>query len=414
MNKKIQKTGWTLLLLIGLIPVKAQEYALETLILKDGSELRGYIVNQHPGENVCFIASQSVRYIPAKQIKEIISRETPVTELTANWRTWMQTNVTPNNTNQTLSLATLTTVNQESYTVKILEKGDVIKFLDLDTHTFTLPWDTIQAMRKEPRSYLSLSGTNDVLQLEDGHHIEGQIIEQIPGKTIKIRRSDGVVEIVNLQQIVKTSITKINPDQKLIEQLPLLDLLYLNNNTTLKGVIIERTIGKKAADCYLVIQTEKGDSHIVQTDQVKEYAKEINKQFNPLMDILVDKGTFLVNRHPAPTCPVIEKEKALLLQSDSTNIILQADSLIHGICIETNYPTLQKMDLTLVMVKPYKLNKTIKQGFSYEDLVKYSIAPAEMRTSINQTTRILYPVHTPGLYALYLKGNKEAILFRVK
>ena len=412
----IRKTALATLVIMGFIQLSAQVSTFETVLLKNGSVLEGYISRQRPGESFSFMAEKAILFMPMKEVKDIITREVPVNELPPVWYKWAENNSAINERKQTFTFSDITTLNHVTFSVRLLEKGEIIKYLDLSPHTFTLNWDTIQLVKKERRDKLALSGTNDVLLLNNGQTLEGQIVEQIPGKSLKLIKQDGLVEVIDLLNVSKMSITKMNSDQSLFEQYPTIDILHLDDNSELKGLIVERNLGEKEDDCYLVVETEKGTRHTVKTNKVKEYYKEINTLYKPETDILIKEGDFLINRQHAVKSSVIEEKKMLSLSTDTTNIFLHKDSLPKGIIIETYLPGITSKDITLVKINSYRINsKNVRKGFTYESMVKNSIAATEIKTSANKTTRIIYPsISTPGLYALYLQEKKEAYLFYVR
>ena len=69
--------------------------------------------------------------------------------------------------------------------VRILEKGEVIKYLDFTPNSYYLDWKDIQAIKRAPRATTDLTGLIDVVALRTGEKYEGQIIEQIPGERIR-------------------------------------------------------------------------------------------------------------------------------------------------------------------------------------------------------------------------------------
>lgn len=44
----------------------------ETVVLKNGSVLEGYISVQHPGKDIIFFAEKATVYIPVKQVKSVL------------------------------------------------------------------------------------------------------------------------------------------------------------------------------------------------------------------------------------------------------------------------------------------------------------------------------------------------------
>lgn len=64
---KTKKFCWILLLNLLVLTAGAEPY--ETVVLKNGSVLEGYISVQHPGKDIIFFAEKATVYIPVKQVK---------------------------------------------------------------------------------------------------------------------------------------------------------------------------------------------------------------------------------------------------------------------------------------------------------------------------------------------------------
>lgn len=56
-------------------------------------------------------------------------------------------------------------------------------------------------IKRYERSALDLTGVIDVVELCSGNVLEGQIIEQLPGKQVRLLGNDGIVEVIDLKQI---------------------------------------------------------------------------------------------------------------------------------------------------------------------------------------------------------------------
>lgn len=89
--------------------------------------------------------------------------------------------------------------------------------------------------------------------VKDGSKIEGQITEQFPGKDVKIETDNGDVFSYKFSQIESIQTEKLNEKMNLWSQIPLLDVIRLNDETTeLVGFISSRTLGK---DIVLSLRT---------------------------------------------------------------------------------------------------------------------------------------------------------------
>ena len=61
---KTKRFCWILLLNLLVLTAGAEPY--ETVVLKNGSVLEGYISVQHPGKDIIFFAEKATVYIPVK------------------------------------------------------------------------------------------------------------------------------------------------------------------------------------------------------------------------------------------------------------------------------------------------------------------------------------------------------------
>ena len=75
-----------------------------------------------------------------------------------------------------------------------------------------------------------INGLNRMYMLKDGTSIEGQYVEEIPGKTVSVVDAAGYVNVINTNDILKFTVEKVNPQQNIIAQSPLIDILVTDNN----------------------------------------------------------------------------------------------------------------------------------------------------------------------------------------
>lgn len=85
-----------------------------------------------------------------------------------------------------MELVTLEFKNSIYSKVYIIEKGSLIKFIDVSPNQYTFKWGDMYRTVKNKRPDNLFSGLKEVLVLKDGTEIEGQITEQFPGKDLKI------------------------------------------------------------------------------------------------------------------------------------------------------------------------------------------------------------------------------------
>lgn len=393
---------------------------VQKLVLKSGSELEGYISKQRPGSNFTFVAEKAVIYMPGTEVKNILDNEIKLKDLSPAWVQWAEKNdaFKGSGEDRVLTLSNIVTENKTINRVRILEKGAKIKYLEMSDNFYSLDWDTIEVVRVNKRVKTALSGINRVYKLKNGTEYEGQYVEEVPGKTLSLYSNSGVVEVFNTNEVVKYSMKKVNPNQSLFEQSELLDILQLKDNAVKTGIVIEQNFDERSpVDNYLLIQTVGGTTESVKLADIIEYRKEVNPQYTPLYDVLLDKGELVINRQPINEMKVKESDGYIILPQDTGAVVITKTSPETEVIIEARF---QNDDAThtleIVRVKDIKDRKDrhLFWGFTYEDIVKTQVRPKSIQISVNQTTKFIYSFDRTGLYVIYNPKEKSAIPFIIK
>ena len=395
---------------------------VQKLLLRNGSELEGYISMQRPGKDFNFIAERAIIYKSDKEGKSIVDHEINIKQLSPAWKEWAEKSdaLVGVGDNRILVLSDIITEGQIINRVRILEKGAKIKYLEMSNNSYSLNWDTIAVVKAEKRPKTALTGINRIYKLENGEEYEGQYVEEVPGKTLSLFRDNGVVEVFETGKVVKYSMHKINPNQDLFEQNELLDIVQLKENKgSLKGVIIEQNFSnKKEADNYLLIQTEGGTTQSIKLADIEEYRKEVNPKYKPLFDILLREGELVVNRQQTNLLKSKEEGNHIILQGDTCLAMIAQQQPSTNITIETRLSDNSQSQVPeIVKVKKYftdKKKKNFYYGFTFEDIVKTNIQPRSVQTSVNKTTKFEYSISGEGLFAIYNPKDKTVIPFRIK
>ena len=159
-------------LIAGLATASAQDNL--TVVLKDGTELTGFISRQRPGENFTFSTSKAVVLLPNKEVKSIVDNEVKLNALSPEWQKWAEDNDAFDGVgnNRTLLLSDIITNKGAINRVRVLEKGAKVRYLELSPSTYSLNWDTIEIVRAEKRPKLLLSGINRRYKLASGMEYE--------------------------------------------------------------------------------------------------------------------------------------------------------------------------------------------------------------------------------------------------
>lgn len=406
-------------MLAGTTAVTAQDNL--TVVLKDGTELTGYISRQRPGENFTFSTSRATVILPSSEVKSFVDSDVKISDLSPEWKEWAEEAdaFSGLGNNRTLLLTDIITRYGSINRVRILEKGAKVRYLEMSPNSYSLNWDTIAAVKAEKRPKLMLSGVNRRYKLASGMEYEGQYIEEVPGETMSLLRDNGVIEVFKTEDVMKDNRFKINPNQSLLEQSDLIDIVQLKNGGSYRGIIFERNYSDsdEITNDYLLIQLENGSTMSINLADVVEYRKERNPQYRPLTDIELDSEQAAVNRNVVTPCPTEEISGIVTVDTDSLNV-----TIAHHIpqVIEAEYPidNAKAQQLKLIKVRKYydKKAKSNYYGFTYEDMVKNAILPASVVTSVNGISKVEFKITNgaTGIFAIYDPQTGKVVLFRIK
>lgn len=406
-----------LVMIAGLTTAAAQDNI--TVVLKDGTELTGYISRQKPGEDFTFSTSKAVVNLPSKDVKSIVDNDMKLKSLSPQWIEWAEENDVYRGVgdNKSLVLSDIITEKGTISRVRILEKGAKVRYLELTPNSYTLNWDTIQVVKAEKRPRLLLSGINRRYRLSSGMEYEGQYIEEVPGETTSLLCDNGVVEVIKTDDIRKDCRIIMNPNQTLFEQSDLLDFVKLKDNSSYRGVIIERNFSDDdTKKDFLVIKMPNGDTRTLSLDDIVEYCKEPNPDYRPETDIELSDNEAAVNRNIDNLMPTKDVSGVICVDIDSVKIAV-SPAIPLNICAEFNLDNAKAQQLKLVKIRKF-LNKKKKEtyfGFTYEDMVKKAVIPQSVKTSVNGISKVdfVLPSGAAGIYGVYNPLTNQIILFKI-
>lgn len=425
-------------LIFGIVTLQAQN--IESVELCDGSILEGYISEQLPGKSMTFSSCRATIVVSNKQISSIVNHSMEYASLSAEWKSWAdefakgekgitlsdihlvaelnskKTNADSIGANENLSGY----LNSFPCKVRILEKGAVIKYLDLSPQTYRLKWSDIKSVRRPRRSDLLLSGLNDVVTLKGGNErFVGEIIEQILGKQIRLLKQDKMVEVISSDQIASIRKEKLNPEQDIFEQASLLDQVYTRAGDCITGIILEQNfVNTKERKAFITILTQNGESRNVPYSDVEKYGRYINTSSKLLSDVILNDTVVMVNRREVQhTCFEQDEEDFLYAKNVDKAVMLKKDSLE-----EKQFFSLEVKDITDVndyaliraIERKEKKKDSAKIGFTYENFAIYSVRAIEQKVSVNGTRKMKFIVSDLGWYVLYLPKQKKGIILRVE
>lgn len=397
---------------------------VERIILKNGSVLDGYISSQHPGKDITFLSEKSTIYLPSSEVKSIDFCDYSLEDVSVEWQNWAKENgvIQHEGKKPVFKLAHIvrqagSKEKQDIKNVRILEQGAVVKYLDLSPDTFFFDWKDVEAIERDKRDKTMLNGLNDLIQLKSSSkELEGQIIRQVPGKLVSLLKIDGVVEVLKQEQIIRQKKIKINLEQSLFEQSRLLDIVQTKDGRSIKGIVVDQYYGTDDEPGYLLIQTSADEAKKVEHKDIRGMQREKNPDYKEKKDILLNKGDLYINRKPVTDAIVEENEELITILPESVPVVLSLDSLHQELIVETRFDKEYDAEgCILLPVSPKPINKKeSRNGFTYKEMITNGIHYISKETSVNETTRLVYPLTTPGYYVVYAMKGKRIILCLIK
>ena len=427
-----------LLSVVSLLQINA--VVVQKVYLKNGSVLNGYIQKQDKNDNITFRSESAVICVSGKNATTT-ERVYKISDLDKKWIEWAEKNDAFNGVgdSRTLTLNEVIFNHSNNYDlndsvaviddsgvfenefkishpsvmkVRVLEKGLKIKYLELTPNTYNFSWDDIESVKADKREKTALSGIDRIYQLKNGQEVRGQYAGE-SYNTLSLYTNSGMVETFDIDNVTKYFYKPLNPNQDIIEQSELVDVVRTKSNGTFRGIIVERNFAEGSN--YLIIQQQTGASQMLKFADVTEYTKEENSEFKPKFDILLKEGEVVINRVATDSVGVVKKGSTLILDSINHKVVVPKESGTTKIIVEYYNPKHLSSDhLILVKVDKSTVKKKNVYSFSADifDMKKFSAQGSE--TSVNNTTRVEYVVDGQGVFALYDQNNKRAMPFIVK
>ena len=393
------------------ITVSAQN--IEQIYMKSGSVVEGYIAEQNPGKHLIIQATKATIVANSDSLKDKITERILAENLPPEWKEWAEENnkYIDNAGVKQLELVTVEVKNSVYSKVFILEKGSLVKFIDLSPNRYTFKWGDMYRTVKSERPDNLFSGLKEVVVLADGSTVDGQIIEQFPGKDLKIVTDKNEVLSYKFDQVKQINTEKLNPKMDLWPQVQLLDKISVKGeDSDLVGFISSRTLGKE-----LVIEFENGNKRTIPQNQILSYAKIPNEKYIAVYDKVIKEGEILLDGKPAYFVPLKTVGQYLVLDS----IVSAQNTVGDTIYVEAN---LGGANVPVTLVKAHVENVAFANGkrkweipcpvITYQDLVQSHVEIKKEATPLGNL-KVSFVVKEVGDYVLYMQGKEEYIVINV-
>lgn len=386
---------------------------IEQIHMKSGSVVEGYIAEQNPGKYITIQTTKATIIVNSDSLQNRIIEKVPLESLSDEWREWAETNnkFVENNGVKQLELSTLEFDHCKYSNVYMLEKGSIIKFLDLTPNRYKFVWGDMFRTVKQKRPDNLFSGLKEILVLNDNSKVVGQIIEQFPGKDLKIVTDDGEVLSFKFSQVKQIRTEKLTEELDLWTQIQLLDKIKVKGERTpIVGFISSRTLGKE-----LVFEFEDGSKRSIKQNQITSYAKIPNERYVEVYDKLLNDGEVLLNDESAYFVALQSQGQYLLLGETVSAQLFVGET----VCIEAK---LDNPSTPITLVKAHMEEVEIKNGkkkerlswpvITYQDLVQSHVDVARETTPLGNV-KITFVVEEVGDYVLYIQGEEKYIVINV-
>lgn len=386
---------------------------VEQIHMKSGSVVEGYIAEQKPGKHITIQTTQATIVVSSDSLQNRTIEKFPLESLSNEWKEWAETNhkYVEENGAKLLELSTLDFNNSRYANVYLLEKGSIIKFLDLTPNRYHFVWGDMYRTVKNKRPDNLFAGLKEILVLNDETTVIGQIIEQYPGKDLKIETDKGEILSFKFSQVKQIKTEKLVEDLDLWQQIQLLDKITLKGESAeLVGFISTRTLGKE-----VVFEFEDGNKRIVPQNQITSYAKIPNDKYMAVYDKVLKDGEILLNGEPAYFVPLQANGQYLMLGETVSAQLTIGETA----CLEAR---LDNPNIPITLVKAHIENITQQHGkkkvempwpvITYQDLVQSHVSITREITPLGNV-RISFVVNEAGDYVLYIQGRNEYIVINV-
>lgn len=434
--KRILFTILTAFALLG----GAQAVIVQKVELKNGSILEGYIQSQDGSGKMTVHTDKAVICVKSANA-QIFERNVKINALDKAWKEWaekhdafqgvgndrllmlndvtfidnLNDSVAKDNGSETFEKYLIKKIRSVS-NVKVLERGVVVKYLDLHPNSYVVSWSDIESIKADRRDKTALSGINRIYGMRDGRTYEGQYAGET-NDALSLYMPGGMVQSFNVNDVVKYTFRPINATQDIFEQSELIDVVKTANGSVVRGIILEQNYsGKKDSENIFLIQTETGTIQTVKVSDIRELQKEENPKYSPRYDIKLKDGEVVINRDSTTFVKVQESGDLLIMDCAEKQVVIARDpnGVANAIVEYRISGSASGEAFQLVKVTKTKVKRKEVYTVSYRDVVNSKVNPVKIETSVNNTTRAEYKIWNAGAYALYDAIGKRAITFVVK
>ncbi len=277
------------LLLAFAVSQLSEAVIVQKVTLKNGSVLNGYIQQQDGIDKITFHTDNALIWVSKSRVS-VESRQVAVSCLPELWKIWAEKNDALEGSGENFNLV----MNDIKYlpkehlgdsivkSVKVLEYGANIKYLELTPNVYVLSWKDIESIKAERRPKKMLSGINRVYHLRNGKTYEGQYAGESDNQ-LSLYQNNGIMMSFPIDDVIKYTFLPANSQQDIFEQSELLDIVKTVDDEYIRGIIVEMDYSKDSDNKnYVMIKMESNVVQKIKLSEVKSLSKEENPRYRPL------------------------------------------------------------------------------------------------------------------------------------
>lgn len=354
----------------------------EDFYLKDGSVYHGYIAEQNVATGEIAIDYMWAEYTFDGSKVDLFEYDEPATSLIADGKTYTN--------------------------VKVLERGDVVKFRMQDEGRLWTRGSEIQRIVRPV-----YDGIIDLLKMKNSdREVRGHIIETLPGKSIKLIQDNG--RIVNLLQknvALQQRECKNKDRYNIVMQSPFSEEYIMKDGTTYKGVLVAQNNDSG----LLTLSDNKGNPVPFFQKDIRMIRKTVRPDFTIVSPKL---GENVVRVNGTEYTGITPKQ-------EKSNLLVPADEHLPFILVEPGKLTVELSNDVVgndSNVSPYNLFKFTPSYDNDDSLYKLDVIKNSKGKNIivpdaneqgPSTTKFIYDNVPRGFYALYNTQNHTLLLIWV-
>ena len=421
--KKLLVTSSILLLCMAW----ADATVYKTLILNDGFELKGYVMEEIPGESVKIHVDTIKGFIETNYVdKEEFrtnERNEPMVKIMLNNDGIIALGGDSNSKkvennyrfNSLLGSVKINKKSSDRYDYEYAPKNGCGEYVVLD--------NSIKEMGTTPRSEDAARGLVDIIITQRGP-LKGQIVHNDLGNTITIKDVTGVYQTIESSEIVCMEVEGLDEDEKdILRQAEYFDVVQTNDyETPLVGVITAKKYYDDDDKDEVIVHTVSGEDVHVSYNSISKFSYRKNPNFKPGKKYDVGNGEVWINgveinSFEGDYAVSNGKYRIPIKPARQAATKFKYSQLEDGILVLEHKDESAFRNSFLLKMNPQKKSNNVDQeyySFSNSELTEDNINLDTRSTTANGIVRTTYLIKKPrttDYYILFFKDGKNSALY---